>query len=32
MPSPADFEKLGTFYLGRTYDMTAKKATDELLL
>ncbi|MFN8423188.1 MAG: DUF87 domain-containing protein [Anaerolineae bacterium] len=32
MPTPADFEKLGTFYLGREYDLTAKKATDPLLL
>ncbi|MFN7919818.1 MAG: hypothetical protein U0Q16_06955 [Bryobacteraceae bacterium] len=27
-----DFEKLGVFYLGRTYDLEAKKGKDELLL
>src|SRR6476619_2695820 len=27
-----DFEKLGVFYLGRTYDLTAKKPREELLL
>ena len=27
-----DFEKLGVFYLGRLYDASAGKATDELLL
>ena len=27
-----DFEKLGVFYLGRTYDLAAKKATPELVL
>jgi len=27
-----DFEKLGTFYLGRVYDLTANKPKDELLL
>jgi hypothetical protein len=27
-----DFEKLGVFYLGRTYDLAAKKGRDELLL
>ena len=32
MPSPADFEKLGAFYLGRPYDPQAKKAQDGLLL
>ncbi len=32
MPAPADFEKLGTFYLGRGYDLTAKQSTDALLL
>src|SRR6188474_597745 len=32
MPSPADFEKLGVFYLGRPYDPQAKKAQDGLLL
>src|SRR3954454_5337672 len=28
----ADFEKLGVFYLGRAYDLRAKKSTDELIL
>src|SRR3954469_7594652 len=28
----ADFEKLGVFYLGRRYDLRAKKPTDELIL
>src|SRR4026207_1949134 len=32
MPSPADFEKLGVFYLGRPYDPQGKKAQDGLLL
>jgi hypothetical protein len=32
MPSAADFEKLGVFYLGRPYDWEAKKAQDGLLL
>jgi hypothetical protein len=32
MPSPADFEKLGVFYLGRPYDWQKKKAQDGLLL
>jgi hypothetical protein len=32
MPSAADFEKLGVFYLGRLYDWEAKKPTDDLLL
>jgi hypothetical protein len=27
-----DFEKLGTFYLGRVYDLEAKKLKDDLLL
>ncbi len=27
-----DYEKLGSFYLGRVYDMEAGKATDQLLL
>jgi hypothetical protein len=27
-----DFEKLGLFYLGRKYDMAARKATDDLVL
>src|SRR5688500_20234569 len=27
-----DFEKLGEFYLGREYDVRAKKQTDELIL
>jgi hypothetical protein len=27
-----DFEKLGAFYLGRVYDLAAKKRTDDLLL
>ena len=31
-PTPADYEKLGVFYLGRRYDATAKKATDDLVL
>src|SRR4026209_2083044 len=31
MPSPADFEKLGVFYLGRPYDPQGKKAADGLL-
>ncbi|HKZ07703.1 MAG TPA: DUF87 domain-containing protein, partial [Methylomirabilota bacterium] len=30
--APADFEKLGVFYLGRPYDLGAKKAGDDLLL
>ncbi len=28
----ADFEKLGTFYLGRGYDLARKKRSDDLLL
>ncbi|HKA61796.1 MAG TPA: ATP-binding protein [Methylomirabilota bacterium] len=32
MPSPADFEKLGVFYLGRPYDWQKKRAQDGLLL
>jgi hypothetical protein len=32
MPSAADFEKLGVFYLGRRYDPEARKPTDDLLL
>jgi DNA helicase HerA-like ATPase len=31
-PAPADFEKLGVFYLGREYDLAAKKAGAGLLL
>src|SRR5512147_2122712 len=27
-----DYEKLGSFYLGRVYDLDAQKAKDELLL
>ncbi|HEY9712489.1 MAG TPA: hypothetical protein V6C72_03405, partial [Chroococcales cyanobacterium] len=27
-----DFEKLGLFYLGKRYDLAARKATDELVL
>ncbi len=27
-----DFEKLGVFYLGRRYDLDAKKPTGELVL
>jgi hypothetical protein len=27
-----DYERLGVFYLGRTYDLDAKKATDDLVL
>src|SRR5437870_4990352 len=27
-----DFERLGVFYLGREYDLAARKPTDELLL
>ncbi len=30
--SPADYEKLGQFYLGRDYDAAAKKPTDDLVL
>jgi hypothetical protein len=32
MPSAADFEKLGVFYLGRSYDWQQKKAQDGLIL
>jgi len=32
MPSAADFEKLGVFYLGRAYDWQQKKAQDDLIL
>ena len=32
MPSAADFEKLGVFYLGRPYDWQQKKAQDGLIL
>ena len=32
MPSAADFEKLGVFYLGRPYDWQKKKAQEGLLL
>jgi hypothetical protein len=31
-PTPADFEKLGVFYLGRPYDLAAKKPGSGLLL
>ncbi|MFO0872938.1 MAG: hypothetical protein U0575_03075 [Phycisphaerales bacterium] len=31
-PSPTDFEKLGSFYLGRSFDLAAKKRTDDLVL
>ena len=27
-----DYEKLGVFYLGKTYDMDARKVNDDLLL
>ena len=32
MPSAADFEKLGVFYLGRPYDSQQKKSQDGVLL
>jgi len=32
MPSAADFEKLGVFYLGRPYDWQQKKGQDGLIL
>src|SRR5437660_4399811 len=32
MPSAADFEKLGVFYLGRLYDPQQKKSQDGVLL
>ncbi len=32
VPAPADFEKLGVFYLGREYELAAKKAGPGLLL
>ena len=32
MPSAADFEKLGVFYLGRAYDWQQKKPQDGLIL
>src|SRR6476620_2205302 len=32
VPSAADFEKLGVFYLGRPYDWQQKKAQDGLVL
>jgi hypothetical protein len=32
MPTTEDFEKLGVFYLGRPYDLAAKKAREGLLL
>src|SRR5262252_9921541 len=32
MTSPRDFEKLGVFYLGRQYDIGAKKPTPGLVL
>ena len=32
MPSAADFEKLGVFYLGRPYDWQQKKAQDGVIL
>src|SRR4051812_37749103 len=31
-PAMQDFEKLGVFYLGREFDLGAKKATDQLVL
>lgn len=31
-PSVADFEKLGAFYLGRTYDLAERRPTSDLLL
>jgi vacuolar-type H+-ATPase subunit H len=30
--TPDQYEKLGSFYLGRTYDMDAKQANEELLM
>ena len=30
--SPADYEKLGQFYLGREYDLESRKVTDDLVL
>ena len=32
VPSPADYEKLGVFYLGRRHDLEARAATDDLVL
>src|SRR5437660_8184368 len=32
MPSAADFEKLGVFYLGRLYDPQQKKSQDGVIL
>ncbi len=32
MAIPADFEKLGVFYLGKVYDLDARKRTEELVL
>ena len=32
MPSAADFEKLGVFYLGRPYDWQQRKGQDGVLL
>ena len=32
VPTTADFEKLGSFYLGREYDLGAGESTDNLLL
>lgn len=32
MAAPADFEKLGVFYLGRPYDLAARKPREGLLL
>src|SRR5690554_2482649 len=32
MPTVADFEKLGVFYLGRAYDLERKQPLDDLLL
>ncbi len=31
-PSAADFEKLGSFYLGKAYDLDARRRTDDLIL
>ena len=30
--TPDQYEKLGTFYLGREYDLAAKQAKDDLVL
>ncbi len=32
VPTPADYEKLGAFYLGKVFDTATGKTTDELLL